>query len=686
MYPHHPVHKPFPVQGILDAAHRHFILNHFHQQAKSKGKAQNKGCSRAHCHYDSPEAFIEWIYSSTRSHKKKKKRCSHSESKSDSSLDLDLDSDLSFSSDSDSDSEESSDFSFLKYKTKHIHIKQSCFFKSCGKDKEGKDILLLITKLQSLSVHDLAYLIFYSKCQKCFPKITQNLSKPQLVPVVPPLTSVAYQAPPVIIQPSQPQPYQQLQQLHSVPQPAPSSIPASAPTNPKTDFFRDKYSVRAQGCAFCGHLGHCIHACLMAEEYVDTGQVKIINHHLYLSTSELIPNDGHGLGLKAGVDAWLVANPQYSSIATALTWIKQCDPPPHTASFSVKVLLEPVASTGIYIIEADSEADTGSDDKYSNKLFNMFEVFATWKMDNIPQKASAFSTPILAVLPVHTSASVPLMHNAHLSQYRYQTSAEDQFLTKQIMDWILKGKLAQIISAHVLVISPPIRKELAECLHPCCVETGSFEQVSNDSVDSVAMLELAAKREAEFSLPLHEIDILMNNLHTEASILNQGSQIVVIQEDLANKVDAQINTQHTLCMKGTNGSTSRTFSCAKDLEMHIGGVSFTIHAHVVHTAPFRLLLGRPFHNLLLCWLKDHPDHVDVSICGLADPAQLIAVPFHAHQGAQVRFISALTCQVHPSRLTLYGDHQMLCCHSLLSFSDQFTTLRPQGRRYSSFCL
>lgn len=65
---------------------------------------------------------------------------------------------------------------------------------------------------------------------------------------------------------------------------------------------------------------------------------------------------------------------------------------------------------------------------------------------------------------------------------------------------------------------------------------------------------MAAKREAEFSLPLREIDVLVNNLRTEAGVFDQSSQIVVIREDLAKEVGpgAKINTQCTLRMEGAN--------------------------------------------------------------------------------------------------------------------------------------
>jgi hypothetical protein len=185
-------------------------------------------------------------------------------------------------------------------------------------------------------------------------------------------------------------------------------------------------------------------------------------------------------------------------------------------------------------------------------------------------------------------------------QYQYQASAEDQALTKELMGCIFEGKLNRITPAHIFAASPPICKEVVERLRPRCVETASFEQADGEETDPVSVLELTAKREAEFSLPLREIDVLVNNRSTEAGVLDQGSQIVVIHEDLANEVGASINRRRTLHMEGVTGSTSRTLGCAEDLEMCIGDVSFTINAHVIRTAPFRLLLRQPFHHLLLC--------------------------------------------------------------------------------------
>jgi hypothetical protein len=434
---------------------------------------------------------------------------------------------------------------------------------SRSRRKEDNDPLSLVTKLQGLSIHEPSYLVLYAQCQERFPEIAHNLPKPQLHPAASSLASITYQSAPAPVQPPQPHLHQQLQ--FSVPLPVPTSAPTStsATADTKTDFFYGRYSARAKGCTFCGHLGHRIHSCPAAEEYVDNGRVKIINRRLYLPTGQPIPNDGRGLGLKAGVDAWLAAT--------------------------------------VPTVQRDSRA--------------AIEV----PPNPAPARAPAPKTPS-QTSAAFTSTSFPSAPNADAPQYRSQAGAEEQ-----VTEWILEGKLDQIAPAHIFATSPAIRKELAERLRLRRVETGSVEQVNDDSADPVAVPALAAKREAESSLPRREINVLVKDLRMEAGVLDQGSQIVTVREDLAQEVGARINTQRTLRIKGANGSTSRTLGCAEDLNMRIGDVSFTLNAHVVRRAPFRLLLGRPFHDLLLCRLEDRPGRVDVSIRDPAKPSRSVTV-------------------------------------------------------------
>jgi len=140
---------------------------------------------------------------------------------------------------------------------------------------------------------------------------------------------------------------------------------------------------------------------------------------------------------------------------------------------------------------------------------------------------------------------------------------------------------------------------------------------------------------------------------------------IVVNDDSAYGVQTQLNSFNY----------RRILSGPRRISKLTSSVSFTIHAHVIHTAPFRLLLGRPFHQLLLCWLEDHPDHVDVSIRDTADPAQLIAVLLQARQGAQVEFVSALTSE----NLLLVQSQTRSCRTSLTTFTTTRLTWTSQGR-------
>lgn len=361
----------------------------------------------------------------------------------------------------------------------------------------------------------------------------------------------------------------------------PASSPATVADSGSALFSDRRNGARTRGCAFCGLLAHRIHGCATARQYADTGRVKIVNNRLHLPTGQPIPNDGRGLGLQASVDAWLSTNKQPFSDTTASN--VQRDEPPR------------------------------------------------------PKPPSPPPAP--------TTSSARSTSPGCSPQYRYQESAEDQALIKQLATWCFEGNLNQVTPAHILAAAcPSIREEILKRLELRDVETGSFD---DDASDQVSVLEPATKRKAAFSSPLLEIDVLVNNHSTEAGVLSQGSPIVIIREDLANEVGARINTRRTVRIEDMNGNTSRTLGCAEDLDMRVGDVSFTIHAHVVRSAPSRLLLGWPFHHLLSCRQEYHSDRVDVSIRDPADPSRSVAVPSRARRAAQVGFVTAFACQVRP---------------------------------------
>ncbi|KAI9437811.1 hypothetical protein BJY52DRAFT_1196292 [Lactarius psammicola] len=429
--PRHPANRPFDIQDVLSAARQYFACDRFHKPLQRRIRNDLCGCSKTH--RGDPKKLIQRLFGDKRTPK-------------------------AATRDDNSESEQEDDDTPAPerptYETWSVRFKDPSL--AWSQTNEEDDSLALVTKLQSLSVHEPSYLMLYSQCQERFPSIAQHLPKPELFPSKAPsiTATVAYQSPPA-------PPCQPWAQRAPAP-PAPSSVATVAD---KDIFFSDRNA---------------------AEEYVDTGRVKIVNNRLFLPTGQPIPNDGHGLGLQASIDAWLSANVQSSSDTATPTL--QRDAPPHTTSYSFEIVPEPVVSTGAYITE-EVDSDTGDSDKnYTTDFYDMYEVFSTKKKDSRPFKPATTPTNPPSPPPAPVAPSATSTSTSRVPQYRYQATAEDQALTKELLGWILEGKLDKATPAHILAASPLVRKELVEHLKPRRVETASFEQVDNDSSDPVTVV------------------------------------------------------------------------------------------------------------------------------------------------------------------------------------------------------
>jgi hypothetical protein len=127
-------------------------------------------------------------------------------------------------------SSDSGDSCRSEYETKKVCFKQP--HRSRGKDDDD-DPVALVTKLQSLSVHEPSYLVLYSHCQKRFPYMAQYIPKPQLLPVPSSSASVSYQPTSAVVPPLQPQsPTQHHPFAARKPVHAPSKAPSPAQVAP----------------------------------------------------------------------------------------------------------------------------------------------------------------------------------------------------------------------------------------------------------------------------------------------------------------------------------------------------------------------------------------------------------------------------------------------------------------------
>ncbi|EJD42116.1 hypothetical protein AURDEDRAFT_18598, partial [Auricularia subglabra TFB-10046 SS5] len=76
-------------------------------------------------------------------------------------------------------------------------------------------------------------------------------------------------------------------------------------------------------------------------------------------------------------------------------------------------------------------------------------------------------------------------------------------------------------------------------------------------------------------------------------VVDNGSQLVIISQQLWEALGNPINAQHRVSLTAANKTSNLTLGLCV-LPVQIAELTFHLRAHVVEDAPFSLLLGRPF--------------------------------------------------------------------------------------------
>ena len=114
-------------------------------------------------------------------------------------------------------------------------------------------------------------------------------------------------------------------------------------------------------------------------------------------------------------------------------------------------------------------------------------------------------------------------------------------------------------------------------------------------------------------MPLCELKVTLNGIHEEFGLLDDGSEIVVIREDIWRASQAKINSQVRTCMQTANGSIQEMPGCIEMLEIDVEGIKSWAHAFVILDAPYRILLGRPWQHHVHLKKDEDDDNVYITL-------------------------------------------------------------------------
>lgn len=225
------------------------------------------------------------------------------------------------------------------------------------------------------------------------------------------------------------------------------------------------------------------------------------------------------------------------------------------------------------------------------------------KTKTAPPSEDPITPPVVPSPP--KPAEAPVIEKT--PAFKYESKAATPEATQRIYRDILNTVVPHLTIADLLAVSPELRKEAVEhCrTHQVPTVTTSFSTNVTTSPAPPAQIEHAT--------PLREICVTLNGTHSELGLLDEGSEIVVIREDIWKKTNAPINKNVRMRMQTANGSSQEMAGCLEMLEIEVEGIKTWVHAYIVPDAPYRLLLGRPWQKLVRLSKSEDANNVHITI-------------------------------------------------------------------------
>ena len=363
--------------------------------------------------------------------------------------------------------------------------------------------------------------------------------------------------------------------------------------------------IRSLNCHFCGAPGCRIGTCEIVNEYTKAGRV-VCDGRMVLYTDKS-PIAWNSQGLRILVDAHF-GGPLLVPAGT----------PKDQETARIQMLFV----SGMLLEDEEDVSEEQGVEKSEEDV--PVAAFATtrFKAKNIPSPNSVekpISMSSKTTIPSEKHPDRPLPAAAKKNPaYTYESKAFllDALATikKKILDSLVSG----ITVADLMSISPELHKETMEYCKTQQVPVVELPELSPSALVS-ALIRLF---QVEFAEPLRKLKVIVNGKKEQPGLLNGGSEIVLIREDLWKEVGASVNVKRKMMMEAANRSTSELPGCVEMLEIDVEGLKTWAHAFIVSSAPYWLLLGCPWHRLVCLKQKETEDSVLVTIHDPCDPMNI----------------------------------------------------------------
>ena len=208
---------------------------------------------------------------------------------------------------------------------------------------------------------------------------------------------------------------------------------------------------------------------------------------------------------------------------------------------------------------------------------------------------------------------MPTKPPAEEPKYRYQSPIESAVKTSELVDRALESKVT-LSTRELLAVSPEVRKQVRELVANKKVSAHTMEEGAVDTylsscfdnaTSSTAFLNMdrydgQSSSSAASSLPLRVIFPAFATGVEPECILDGGAQIVAMRRDIWERTGAPLTVNKAMTMESANSGMVKTLGLVENHPVRLGSITVHLQIQVIDNAPFEVLLGRPFFDVLSC--------------------------------------------------------------------------------------
>jgi hypothetical protein len=213
--------------------------------------------------------------------------------------------------------------------------------------------------------------------------------------------------------------------------------------------------------------------------------------------------------------------------------------------------------------------------------------------------------------------------------YHTQAPIQNEKIAQDIFLRSMKTPIVTLTSEELLSLSPEVRTKWREQ-----ITSKRVQQEANNStnvLDNSAIVipdpyetYINSLQPGDIPEPFvvakesHSIRAVLmdiNGKNTVESIVDPGSSIIAMSEDICHELGLAYDPSIRLPMQSANGGIDKTLGLARNIPCELGSITLFMQVHIIRDPAYDILLGRPFDVLTESVIQNYCNEAQtITIC------------------------------------------------------------------------